>query len=102
MWSLISPMVTASRKGVALLLVLAAFGGQAGAVDIVPELSPGADEPLIAKSYGDAFEDTSLETVLSGLGVGCLVVTCASAGVTCGIVPNGCTSMLVSLLVWLS
>jgi nicotinamidase-related amidase len=42
--------------------------------EIVPELVPG-DEPLIAKRYGDAFEDTSLETVLSDLGVGRLVVT---------------------------
>jgi nicotinamidase-related amidase len=41
---------------------------------IVPELSPGESEPLIAKEYGDSFEDTSLESVLSGLGVGRLVV----------------------------
>ena len=41
---------------------------------IVPELSPGEAEPLIEKSYGDSFEATRLETVLSGLGVGRLVV----------------------------
>ena len=41
---------------------------------IVPELSPGGAEPLVEKHYGDAFEDTSLETVLAGLGVGRLVV----------------------------
>ena len=41
---------------------------------IAPELSPGEAEPLIEKSYGDAFEDTALESVLSGLGVGRLVV----------------------------
>jgi nicotinamidase-related amidase len=41
---------------------------------IVPELSPGDAEPLVEKSYGDSFEDTSLETVLSDLGVGRLVV----------------------------
>src|SRR6476620_10707551 len=41
---------------------------------IVPELAPGDAEPLVEKSYGDAFEDTPLETVLSGLGVGRLVV----------------------------
>jgi nicotinamidase-related amidase len=41
---------------------------------IVPELTPGDAEPLVEKSYGDSFEDTSLETVLSGLGVGRLVV----------------------------
>jgi nicotinamidase-related amidase len=41
---------------------------------IVPELTPGDAEPLVEKSYGDSFEDTDLETVLSGLGVGRLVV----------------------------
>jgi nicotinamidase-related amidase len=41
---------------------------------IVPELAPDDAEPLVEKSYGDAFEDTSLETVLSRLGVGRLVV----------------------------
>jgi nicotinamidase-related amidase len=41
---------------------------------IVPELSPDEAEPLVEKHYGDAFEDTNLETVLSGLGVGRLVV----------------------------
>jgi nicotinamidase-related amidase len=41
---------------------------------LVPELVPGAAEPLVEKAYGDAFEDTTLEAVLSGLGVGRLVV----------------------------
>jgi nicotinamidase-related amidase len=41
---------------------------------LIPELSPGAEEPLVEKAYGDAFEDTGLETVLSKLGVGRLVV----------------------------
>jgi nicotinamidase-related amidase len=41
---------------------------------IVPELAPDDAEPLVEKHYGDAFEDTNLETVLSGLGVGRLVV----------------------------
>src|SRR2546426_7272595 len=41
---------------------------------IVPELTPGDAEPLVEKRYGDSFEDTTLETVLSGLGVGRLVV----------------------------
>ncbi len=41
---------------------------------IVPELKPDDDEPLVEKNYGDAFEDTNLEKVLSGLGVGRLVV----------------------------
>ena len=33
---------------------------------IVPELRPDAAEPLIQKHYGDSFEDTELESVLSG------------------------------------
>ena len=41
---------------------------------IVPELKPGDAEPLVEKNYGDSFEATSLETVLSSLGVGRLVV----------------------------
>jgi hypothetical protein len=41
---------------------------------IVPELTPAEAEPLVEKNYGDSFEDTTLETVLSGLGVGRLVV----------------------------
>jgi nicotinamidase-related amidase len=42
---------------------------------IVPELVPGEAEPLVEKTYGDSFEDTNLESVLSGLGVGRLFVT---------------------------
>ncbi len=41
---------------------------------IVPELARDDAEPLVEKHYGDSFEDTTLETVLSGLGVGRLVV----------------------------
>jgi len=41
---------------------------------IVPELVPGEAEALVEKNYGDSFEDTTLESVLSGLGVGRLVV----------------------------
>jgi nicotinamidase-related amidase len=41
---------------------------------IVPELTPSEAEPHVEKSYGDSFEDTTLETVLSDLGVGRLVV----------------------------
>ena len=42
---------------------------------IVPELAPAGDEPRIEKQYGDSFEATNLESVLSNLGVGSLVVT---------------------------
>jgi|SRR4051794_30594733 nicotinamidase-related amidase len=41
---------------------------------IVPELNPNDAEALVEKNYGDSFEDTTLETVLSGLEVGRLVV----------------------------
>jgi nicotinamidase-related amidase len=41
---------------------------------IVPELTPSDAEPRVEKAYGDAFEDTPLETTLSSLGVGRLVV----------------------------
>jgi len=41
---------------------------------IVPELTPGEAEPLLEKHYGDAFEGSTLEAVLSGLEVGRLVV----------------------------
>jgi nicotinamidase-related amidase len=41
---------------------------------LVPELTRDSAEPLIEKSYGDSFEDTTLESVLAGLGVGRLIV----------------------------
>jgi nicotinamidase-related amidase len=41
---------------------------------IVPELTPDEAEPLVQKNYGDSFEATNMESVLSGLGVGRLVV----------------------------
>lgn len=37
---------------------------------IVPELSPSDDEPHVDKEYADAFEDTTLEDVLSTLRIG--------------------------------
>ncbi|MCW2757660.1 MAG: isochorismatase [Nocardioidaceae bacterium] len=40
----------------------------------VPELVRAEGEPLVHKRYGDSFEDTELEQVLAGLGVGSLVV----------------------------
>jgi nicotinamidase-related amidase len=41
---------------------------------IVPELAPSEAEPLVEKNFGDSFEATALESVLSGLGVGRLVI----------------------------
>ena len=39
-----------------------------------PRAEPRRAEPLVEKSYGDAFEATELEDVLAGRGVGRLVV----------------------------
>lgn len=41
----------------------------------VPELQRQESEPLVHKRYGDAFEDTTLESELAQRGVGRLVVT---------------------------
>lgn len=41
---------------------------------LVSELDRSDAEPLVEKAFGDAFEDTNLETVLSNLGVGRLIV----------------------------
>jgi nicotinamidase-related amidase len=42
---------------------------------LVPELARRDDEPLVHKEYGDAFEETALEEVLSERGVGHLFVS---------------------------
>lgn len=41
----------------------------------VPELLRRDDEPVVHKTYGDSFEDTTLETELAQRGVGRLFVT---------------------------
>lgn len=41
----------------------------------LPELIRKADEPLVHKRYGDSFEETDLEAILSELEVGRVVVT---------------------------
>jgi nicotinamidase-related amidase len=41
---------------------------------LVPPLAPRDSEPLVHKTYADSFEETDLEAVLAGLGVGRLVV----------------------------
>jgi nicotinamidase-related amidase len=43
-----------------------------------PELTRQDSEPLVPKSYADSFEETDLEDVLAGAGVGRLVVTGAA------------------------
>jgi nicotinamidase-related amidase len=42
--------------------------------EYVPELVRHEGEPLVHKEYGDSFEDTELEEVLAGRGIGSLVV----------------------------
>ncbi|MFL5961721.1 MAG: cysteine hydrolase family protein [Gaiellaceae bacterium] len=67
----------ARREGVPVVWVQHSDEGlERGSDDwrIVSELSPGDAEPLIEKNYGDSFEETTLETVLSRLEVGRLVV----------------------------
>ncbi|WP_406143644.1 cysteine hydrolase family protein [Streptomyces sp. NBC_01012] len=67
----------ARREGVPVVWVQHSDEGLAHGSDgwrIVPELTPGDTETLVEKNYGDSFEDTDLETVLSGLGVGRLVI----------------------------
>jgi len=68
---------------------------------IVPELTPGDAEPIVEKTYGDSFEDTNLEAVLSGLGVGRLVVVGAQTDACIrstlhGAVVRGYDAILVS------
>jgi nicotinamidase-related amidase len=41
---------------------------------LVPELTPGDDEPRIEKEYADCFDESSLENVLADLRVGRLIV----------------------------
>ena len=67
----------ARQKGVAVVWVQHSSEGLPKGSDtwqIVPELIPDGAEPRVEKNYPDSFEDTSLETVLSGLGVGRLVI----------------------------
>lgn len=68
---------------------------------IVPELDPRDAEPNVQKAYPDSFEDTDLEKVLAGLGVGKLVVTGAQTDVCVrstlhGAVVRGYDALLVS------
>lgn len=67
----------ARAAGVAVIWVQDAAEGRPHGSEpwqIVPELDPAADEPRVEKLYGDAFEDTNLEEVLAGRGVGRLYI----------------------------
>jgi nicotinamidase-related amidase len=68
---------------------------------IVSELLPADDEARVQKKYGDSFEDTDLESVLSDLGVGRLVVVGAQTDACIrstlhGAVARGYDALLVS------
>ena len=68
---------------------------------IVPELAPRDAEPLVEKSYGDSFEETTLETVLASLGIGRLVVVGAQTDACIrstlhGAIARGYDAILVS------
>ena len=67
----------------------------------VPELSRLESEPLVPKKWGDSFEETTLESVLAGLGVGRLVVSGAQTDACIrstlhGAVVRGYDAVLVS------
>jgi len=47
--------------------------------EYVPELKRQDSEPLVHKRFGDSFEDTDLEEILAGAGVGRLVVSGAQS-----------------------
>jgi nicotinamidase-related amidase len=69
--------------------------------DYVPELRREENEPLVAKRYGDAFEDTDLESVLGANRVGSLVVTGAQTDACIrstlhGAIARGYDTVLVS------
>jgi len=68
---------------------------------IVPELDRADSEPLVEKSYADAFEATTLYRVLAEHGVGRLVVTGAQTDVCIrstlhGAIARGYDALLVS------
>jgi nicotinamidase-related amidase len=68
---------------------------------IVPELSPAGEEPVVHKRYGDSFEDTELEAVLARLGTGRLYVSGAQTdacirGTLHGALVRGYDTILVS------
>lgn len=68
---------------------------------IVPELAPAEDEPIVEKAYGDAFEDTTLERELEALAVGRLVVAGAETDACIrstlhGAITRGYDALLVS------
>jgi nicotinamidase-related amidase len=69
--------------------------------EYVPELAIGADEPVVHKSYNDAFEETTLESELASRKVGKLVVVGAQTewcirSTLHGAIARGYDALLVS------
>jgi len=69
--------------------------------EYVPELSMGADEPVVHKSYNDSFEETTLEDELAKRGVGQLVIAGAQTewcirSTLHGAIARGYDALLVS------
>jgi nicotinamidase-related amidase len=94
----------ARQDGVPIVWVQHSDDGLAHGSDewqIVPELKPGDDEPLVQKNYGDSFEATDLESILAELRVGSLVV-CGAQNDACirsslhGAFARGYDALLVS------
>jgi nicotinamidase-related amidase len=77
----IGSLVRKARQGGVPVVWVQDSGSTKGTDDwqIVPELAPDDAEPHVEKDYGDSFEATSLESVLSGLGVGRLLVVGAES-----------------------
>lgn len=74
----------ARAEGVPVVWVQHSDEGLAAGSDewqLVPELDPAPSERLVGKNFGDSFEATELESVLSDLGVGRLVVAGAQTDV---------------------
>lgn len=72
-----------------------------GAWQIVDELRPGPDEPVVHKSWNDAFEETDLEDVLAARSVARLVVVGAQTewcirATLHGAIARGYDALLVS------
>ena len=68
---------TARRAAVPVVWIQDSGGPRAIGSDpwrIVPELAPFETDPHVDKQYGDSFEDTTLESELSSLRVGRLIV----------------------------
>lgn len=69
--------------------------------EYVPELPQAEGEPVVHKTWGDSFEETDLEDVLSRLGVGSLVIAGAQTdwcirSTLHGAVTRGYDALLVS------